>query len=109
MSFGRTKKNPVRIADKGVTEWQYAACGYCSTGCSIEVGLNPDGKPVASRGVVDADVNRGKLCLRGIFEHELFDLAGRESQPLQAAWLLLQGRQLYRLPYQRGGLQREER
>jgi anaerobic selenocysteine-containing dehydrogenase len=82
MLFGRTQKNPIKIADKGIVEWQYATCGYCSTGCSIEVGLNADGKPVSSRGVADADVNRGKLCLKGIFEHELFDSAGRGTEPL---------------------------
>jgi len=81
MLFGRKKKNPIKIADKGVVEWKYAACGYCSTGCSIEVGLNTEGKAVSSRGVADADVNRGKLCLKGIFEHELFDSDGRGLQP----------------------------
>ncbi len=81
MLFGRSKKNPIKIADKGVVEWKYAACGYCSTGCSIEEGLNTQGKPVASRGVAEADVNRGKLCLKGIFEHELFDSAGRGTEP----------------------------
>ena len=82
MLFGRTQKNPIKIADKQVVEWKYAACGYCSTGCSIEVGLNADGTPVASRGVADADVNRGKLCLKGIFEHELFTSAGRGLTPM---------------------------
>ena len=83
MLFGRNKKNPIKIADKGVKEWRYATCGYCSTGCSIEVGLDADGEPVASRGVADADVNRGKLCIKGIFEHELFrKTAGRGDQPL---------------------------
>jgi predicted molibdopterin-dependent oxidoreductase YjgC len=83
MLFGRNSKNPVRIADKGVKEWRYATCGYCSTGCSIEVGLDADGEPVASRGVADADVNRGKLCIKGIFEHELFrKTAGRGNVPL---------------------------
>ena len=81
MLFGRTKKNPVTIADKGVVDWKYAACGYCSTGCSIEVGLNADGRPVSSRGVADADVNRGKLCLKGIFEHEVFESVGRGLRP----------------------------
>jgi len=81
MLFGRKNKNPIKIADKGVVEWKYATCGYCSTGCSIEVGLNEAGKPVSSRGVADADVNRGKLCLKGIFEHELFDSAGRGTVP----------------------------
>jgi len=83
MLFGRNKKNPIKIADKGVREWRYATCGYCSTGCSIEVGLDADGEPVASRGVADADVNRGKLCIKGIFEHELFrKTAGRGDRPL---------------------------
>ena len=83
MLFGRKTKNPIKIADKGVREWRYATCGYCSTGCSIEVGLNADNEPVASRGVADADVNRGKLCIKGMFEHELFrKTAGRGNKPL---------------------------
>jgi assimilatory nitrate reductase catalytic subunit len=82
MLFGRNKKNPIKIADKGVVEWKYTTCGYCSTGCSIEVGLNEEGKAVASRGVGGADVNQGKLCLKGIFEHELFYSANRGRVPL---------------------------
>jgi assimilatory nitrate reductase catalytic subunit len=82
MLFGRKKKNPIKIADKGVVEWKYTTCGYCSTGCSIEVGLDDKGEAVASRGVGSADVNRGKLCLKGIFEHELFRSAGRGTTPL---------------------------
>ena len=83
MLFGRKDKNPIKIADKGVVEWKYATCGYCSTGCSIEVGLDKRGEPVSSRGVADADVNRGKLCIKGIFEHELFrKTKGRGNKPL---------------------------
>ncbi|VAW99905.1 Assimilatory nitrate reductase large subunit [hydrothermal vent metagenome] len=82
MLFGRSKKNPIKIADKGITKWKYTTCGYCSTGCSIEVGLNDKGEAVASRGVAGADVNRGKLCLKGIFEHELFTTPGRGKTPL---------------------------
>ena len=81
MLFGRKKKNPIKIADKGIIEWKYTTCGYCSTGCSIEVGINEEGKAVSSRGVASADVNRGKLCIKGIFEHELFDTAGRGETP----------------------------
>jgi len=82
MLFGRKQKNPIKIADKGVVEWKYATCGYCSTGCSIEVGLDEEGEAVASRGLADADVNRGKLCVKGIFEHELFrKTAGRGDKP----------------------------
>ncbi len=89
MLFGRNNKNPVKIADKGVVEWKYATCGYCSTGCSIEVGLDQRGEPVSSRGVADADVNRGKLCIKGIYEHELFrKTSGRGNKPLmrEHAW-----------------------
>jgi len=82
MLFGRKKKNPIKLADKGVVDWKYTTCGYCSTGCSIEVGLNADGKAVSARGVGDADVNRGKLCIKGIFEYELFETEGRGRVPL---------------------------
>jgi assimilatory nitrate reductase catalytic subunit len=82
MLFGRHKKNPIKLHDKGVAEWKYTTCGYCSTGCSIEVGLNKDGKAVSARGVGDADVNRGKLCIKGIFEYELFESDGRGRVPL---------------------------
>jgi assimilatory nitrate reductase catalytic subunit len=82
MLFGRRRKNPIRIADKGVLQWKYTTCGYCSTGCSIEVGLDAQGRAVAARGVADAPVNQGKLCIKGIFEHELFDSANRGARPL---------------------------
>jgi anaerobic selenocysteine-containing dehydrogenase len=82
MLFGRNKKNPITIADKGVEKWSYSTCSYCSTGCSIEIGTNKVGRPVASRGVANADVNRGKLCLKGIFEHEIFESFGRGKTPL---------------------------
>ncbi len=82
MLFGRGKKNPIKIADKKVEKWIYTTCGYCSTGCSIEVGVTGAGKPVASRGVGSAEVNRGKLCIKGIFEHDIFEASGRGEEPL---------------------------
>ncbi|MEH6626266.1 MAG: nitrate reductase [Motiliproteus sp.] len=82
MLFGRTDRKPIRIADKKVKEWKYTTCGYCSTGCSIQVGINEEGRPVSARGAAGADVNRGKLCIKGIFEHELFESAGRGTEPL---------------------------
>ncbi|VAW75527.1 Assimilatory nitrate reductase large subunit [hydrothermal vent metagenome] len=82
MLFGRNKKNPIKIADKGAVDWKYTTCGYCSVGCAIEVGLNKEGKAVSARGVGDADVNRGKLCIKGIFEYELFESGGRGRVPL---------------------------
>lgn len=82
MLLGRTQKNPIKITDKKIVDWKAATCGYCSTGCSIEVGFNKDNKAVSSRGVAGADVNRGKLCLKGIMEHEIFTSAGRGDKPL---------------------------
>ncbi len=81
MLFGRKDRKPIKIADKGVVDWKYTTCGYCSTGCSIQVGLNEEGKAVTSRGTPDADVNRGKICIKGIFEHEIFDAEGRGDLP----------------------------
>ncbi|AUM13735.1 molybdopterin oxidoreductase family protein [Ketobacter alkanivorans] len=82
MLFGRQDRKKIKILDKKVQEWKYTTCGYCSTGCSIEVGLDESGKAVATRGVATADVNRGKLCIKGIFEHELFEASGRGNTPI---------------------------
>src|SRR3990167_4522692 len=82
MLFGRQDRKKIKILDKQVTNWKYTTCGYCSTGCSIEVGLDAQGRAVATRGVANADVNRGKLCIKGIFEHELFEASGRGSVPI---------------------------
>lgn len=82
MLFGRKHKNPITIATKPVDKWVYTTCGYCSTGCSMEVGVDQTGKAVTTRGVADADVNRGKLCLKGIYEFEVFRSANRGDTPL---------------------------
>ncbi|MBX2849359.1 MAG: nitrate reductase [Acidiferrobacterales bacterium] len=82
MLFGRKKRKPIVIPQKDVAEWKYSVCNYCSTGCAIEIGLDDDGKLVTSRGVADADVNRGKLCIKGILEQDLFDSPGRGQEPL---------------------------
>ncbi len=82
MLFGRTKKPAITLRDKGVVEWKYATCGYCSTGCSMEVGLNAAGKAVTTRGVADAPVNQGKLCIKGITEAEILSAPGRGTEPL---------------------------
>ncbi len=82
MLFGRKNKKPIVIPGKKVEEWKYATCNYCSTGCSIEIGLDKDKKVVTSRGHGGADVNRGKLCIKGLLEHELFASPGRGAYPL---------------------------
>lgn len=82
MLFGRKNRKPIVIPEKKVKEWKYSVCNYCSTGCSIEIGLDEQGKVVTSRGHAGADVNRGKLCIKGLTETELFDSSGRGDEPL---------------------------
>lgn len=82
MLFGRKKRKPIVIPEKKVVKWTPSVCNYCSTGCSIELGLNADNEVITSRGDAGADVNRGKLCIKGLLEHELFDSAGRGTEPL---------------------------
>jgi assimilatory nitrate reductase catalytic subunit len=82
MLFGRAKKNPIKLPEKQVVDWKYTTCGYCSVGCSIEVGIDKNGKGISARGMAGADVNRGKLCLKGISEADLFNSAGRGDKPL---------------------------
>ncbi len=83
MIFGRKNRKPITIPAKTVKEWKYTTCNYCSTGCAIELGLGEDGRIVTSRGHAGADVNRGKLCIKGLLEHELFESPGRGTVPLQ--------------------------
>ena len=82
MLFGRKNRKPIKIPSKQVSEWKYTTCNYCSTGCSIEIGLNDQQRIVTTRGHAGADVNRGKLCIKGLLEHELFESPGRGTQPL---------------------------
>lgn len=82
MLFGRKHRKPITIPSKSVKEWKYTTCNYCSTGCSIELGLDENKKLVTSRGHAGADVNRGKLCIKGLLEQELFESPGRGTQPL---------------------------
>jgi ferredoxin-nitrate reductase len=82
MLFGRRKKNPIVIRDKQVVDWRYSTCGYCSVGCSIEIGVNAAGKAVTTRGVADAPVNQGKLCIKGLTEAQILESTGRGFEPL---------------------------
>ena len=54
-----------RAADK----WVKTTCGYCSVGCGMEIGVR-DNKAVSVRGWEDHPVNLGKLCPKGLSEHQ---------------------------------------
>ena len=66
-----------RIADK----WTKTTCGYCSVGCGMLVGTR-EGKAVAVRGNPDHPVNRGKLCPKGLSEHQILDAPTRAKTPM---------------------------
>ncbi len=70
-----------KVRHNPVTEWRYTTCGYCSTGCGIEVGVR-DGKAVTVRGKAGHPVNDGKLCLKGIWEFEAINAPNRATHPL---------------------------
>lgn len=66
-----------RVADT----WTKTTCGYCSVGCGMLIGTK-DGKPVAARGNPDHPVNRGKLCPKGLSEHQVVNAPGRATTPM---------------------------
>jgi nitrate reductase NapA len=50
-------------AGSGVS-WQKAPCRFCGTGCHVNVGTQ-GGKVVAIAGALEAEVNKGLLCVKG--------------------------------------------
>ncbi|GAC1313891.1 MAG: nitrate reductase [Acidimicrobiales bacterium] len=61
--------------------WVKTTCGYCSVGCGIEIGVR-DGAAVSVRGDPDHPVNHGRLCPKGLSEHQTITAPGRLSSPL---------------------------
>jgi assimilatory nitrate reductase catalytic subunit len=73
--FGPTSES--RVADR----WVRTTCGYCSVGCGMLLGVR-DGRAVASRGDPDHPVNRGRLCPKGLTEHQTLSAPGRLTAPI---------------------------
>ena len=71
----------VKVRQNPVDCWAYTTCGYCSTGCGIEVGVK-DARAVSVRGTNAHPVNQGKLCLKGIWEFEAINAPNRGTHPL---------------------------
>ena len=74
-SFGHVSAS--RVAER----WTKTTCGYCSVGCGMLVGTRA-GKAVAVRGNPEHPVNRGKLCPKGLSEHQMIDTPGRARSPM---------------------------
>lgn len=61
--------------------WTYSTCGFCGTGCGIEIGTK-GGQPVAIRGTKGYPVNDGLLCAKGIYQWKFIGADDRGKHPL---------------------------
>lgn len=62
-------------------KWVYSTCGFCGTGCGIEIGVT-DEKAVAIRGTEGYPVNDGLLCSKGIYQWQVVGAPDRGKYPL---------------------------
>ena len=65
-----------RVPDR----WVRTTCGYCSVGCGMLLGVK-DGRAVAVKGDPDHPVNLGRLCPKGLSEHQTIEAPGRLTHP----------------------------
>ena len=61
--------------------WVPTTCGYCSVGCGMQIGVR-DGRAVTVRGTDEHPVNSGKLCPKGLAEHDFIASENRARHPL---------------------------
>src|SRR5262245_10627599 len=73
---GRGPVGESRAAER----WVKTTCGYCSVGCGMLVGVR-DGVAVSVAGDPDHPVNRGRLCPKGLSEHQMITADGRLLAP----------------------------
>ncbi len=62
-------------------KWIYSTCGFCGTGCGIEIGVK-GGEAVAIRGKKGYPVNDGLLCAKGIYQWMAIMASDRGKTPL---------------------------
>ena len=65
---------------RAVDHWVRTTCGYCSVGCGMLVGVR-GGRAVAVAGDPDHPVNVGRLCPKGLSEHQTIAAEGRLLTP----------------------------
>jgi anaerobic selenocysteine-containing dehydrogenase len=68
-------------ARRSAEKWVRSTCGYCSVGCGMELGVR-DNQIVAVRGDAQHPVNIGKLCPKGLAEHQMVHASSRALYPL---------------------------
>lgn len=65
-----------------VTQMVRSACGLCSAGCGVLIGLE-GGRPVSIKGDPESPVNRGRLCKIGLASLEYLNHPDRLQFPLK--------------------------
>lgn len=80
-AYGHTESTGYTSLKKIADQWIPTTCGYCSVGCGIEIGVK-DGAAVASRPHAKHQVNRGKLCPKGLSEHYTIAAENRAKYPM---------------------------
>ena len=81
-AYGRDPETGYTSAGRIPDRWVPTTCGYCSVGCGMEIGVR-DGGAVAVRGNDNHPVNLGKLCPKGLAEHEIISADSRALHPLR--------------------------
>jgi nitrate reductase (cytochrome) len=74
------KKGVAEASEAGLT-WGKAPCRFCGTGCGVLVGVR-DGHVVATKGDLQAEVNKGLNCVKGYFLAKILSGKDRLTKPL---------------------------
>lgn len=73
--------NLITSSDMTSLKWDKAACRFCGTGCSVNVGVM-DGKIVATHGDINSPVNKGLNCVKGYFLSKIMYGKDRLTSPM---------------------------
>ena len=80
-AYARDPETGYTAARRIAGKWVPTTCGYCSVGCGLEIGVRDD-RAVAVRPLESHPVNRGKLCPKGLSEHQTIHAENRLRRPL---------------------------
>lgn len=61
--------------------WDKSVCRFCGTGCGVMVGVK-DNRIVATKGDIEAPVNRGLNCIKGYFLSKIMYGEDRLKKPM---------------------------
>ncbi len=84
-AYARDERFGLMAREKIPETWVKTTCGYCSVGCGMFIGVR-DGRAVSVKGDSDHPVNDGKLCPKGLCEHEAIHAGGRALYPARRTW-----------------------